>query len=43
METIKKINKTFHFKGIFYLIVFNGNFRVAYEYTKNYIKHKLWE
>lgn len=43
METIKKIYKTFHFKGVFYLIVLYCNFRVAYKYTKIYIKNKLWE
>ena len=43
METIKNIYKTFHFKGVFYLIVLFGNFRVAYGYTNIYIKHKLWK
>lgn len=42
METIKKIYKTFHFKGVIYLILL-GKFGIAYEYTKIYITHKLWK
>ena len=40
MKTIKDIYKTFQFKGVIYLIL-TGDFRIAYEYTKIYIKHKL--
>ena len=42
METIKKIYKTFQLKGVIFLIL-SGEFKIAYEYTKIYIKHKLWE
>ena len=40
MKTIKNIYKTFQLKGVIYLIL-SGEFKIAYEYTKIYIKHKL--
>ena len=42
MGTIKRIYKSFHFKGVLYLVLL-GDFRIAYEYTKIYITHKLWK
>ena len=42
MKTIKDIYKTFQFKVVIFLILL-GNFKIAYKYTKIYIKHKLWE